>query len=537
MTEPTTDELARELAHERRLDWLLDEAIGGERARATPAGQPAAPRSASSRWLAAALIALGLGAVLGVMHLRSEARQAASAPQDPQPPTPDAKPVEWTECHGPAALDQMPAGVVALRGFNFDDDALAKLASDPRFARLQQLDLGAMDPDARGYGTAIPLTDAGVTELGKLTELRWLSLSQCFQVTGATFAALEALPNLEHLDLTFTHVTSKGLEQLANLPRLRHLDLSYCRDFHGRSLAEIAKIAGLQWLALRDCSTVAAKDALQLTRLRALRHLDLRDCQGHFRGQTMSMGGELESPPIQDGIGVTDAVVAALTDLPLETLLLGGCEALTDAIAEPLAKLTTLRTLDLGELPKVTAGVLPRLPTGLHSLALDDNPQFDDAALARLPAALHLRSLGLGGLVGLTDAGLATILARHALQELDLHVPRIRTKDGTPTTRMTLSPASLDAILAQRGLRSLNLHGVTWVDGSVLAKLAELPEIAHLDLSRCRKLKPADLAAFPHLQDLNVYSTGMANPDVVAVVARWPGCLVVLPNGNRHQVP
>jgi hypothetical protein len=383
-------------------------------------------------------------------------------------------------------------------------------------------------------------------------------------------------------------VQSPAVERLARLGSLRELSLSHCLDFHGRSLAEVAKIPGLRRLELRGCATLSAADAMHLAKLRELRFLDLRDCQGRYRGQTAEVGEPGDSdptdpgsatfvdtdgdglpdarvvPPTQDGIGITDEVVAALAGLPLETLLLGGSESLTDAIGASFGKLSKLRTLDLSNLPKTTGALLAKVPNDLESLVLDDNRHLDGASLRRLPVLPHLRVLGLADLRLLIDADVRAVLAERSVRELRLGGCRdaLRTFLENPRSRLTARVAA--AIATQGQLEHLDLSRATWVDAEVLRAITTLPKLAQLDLTGtgigtaaelaplaasktlrqlklawCRTLDGPGLAALAGapLRELDLYGTNL-KPDEIRELARaWPGCTITMPQGQRHRVP
>lgn len=587
-----TSSAARATAAARQLDWLLGEALG--------AGAAPRIRRAQSPWLAAACVLLGVGAVFGTAHWRHTADSATTAPQDAEAPP-------WHECHGPAALAKVPADVRALRCFDFDDAACAQLA---RFGALERLDLGAMDDRGWSDSYALAITDVGVRSLAKLPKLRWLALGQCHQVRGYGLQALEALPQLEHLDLSWTGVVTEAIERLPRLPALRSLVLSHCMRFRGRALAAIASMPGLQHLELANCTTVRAADALALAAMPALRHLDLSDCQGQFRGQTSSgpgrsgpdvfvdtNGDDLPdrrlaatdpvpegattfvdgdgdglpdlrvdlTPPTEDGVGITDDVVQALAKLPLTTLRLGGCTSLTDAIGPALAKMTTLRELDLGELPLLTSVVLPLLPAELRVLRLANNPKIEGSGWRSLGQLKHLQELDLTGAMQLRDEDFAAILASTSLRVLSLGDPTLNSKMGPPaaatprqpltaqsfallrrheqlhTVRVTNAPwldaARMKELAAIPSLEILELHGSPLPDGC-LALLATSRSLQQLDLSWTHKDVSAELASLAGLplRRLNLRGTPCA-PEAVRKLAaeHWPDCDVVLPNGERFR--
>ncbi len=550
-------------AKERQLDWLLGEVLGGE----TPFGlrtarRAIAPAMPRPRWLAAALAVLAAGTALGVALLRREddGRQA----QEPQGVM--SREIQWYEAHGPASIDSIPPTVVNLRCFDFDDAALVHI---PHFAKLERLDLSGMDVNDRGYAVSLKITDAGLAHLAGVPSLRWLSLAGCHEVKGEGLRVLESLPMLEYLDLTYSGVESPAVERLALLVSLRELSLSHCMNFHGRSLAEVAKCAGLRRLHLQGCVMLSEGDAMHLGKLSQLRCLDLRDCQGRFRGQTESGfskgGAEPPPPPVQDGIGITDRNVAALGKLPLESLLLGGSESLTDAIGGALAKMTTLRHLDLSNLPNTTGDLMAKIPDGLESLALDQNPQIDEAALARLPRLATLKELGLAGLSRLDGATLKAMLENKQLTTLRLGgVVMPHRVVGT-----SLRAADAAILASQKNLQTLDLARAEWIDGTVLDHIAKLPQLTELNLSwldlsgtksdrgkalaslaksrtlrslkltYCEALQRSWLASLvgAPLKELDLYGTKLFSAHIREIAKAWPGCTIKMPDGQRYRVP
>jgi hypothetical protein len=539
-------------ARERQLEWLLGEVHGGVAAGASQAAARERRGARSARWLAAALMVLAATTAFAVAALRDD---ASSPVVEPSPESDEN--IEWHECHGPAALTEVPADVVNLRCFDFDDAALAQLA---HFTKLEWLDLGGMDVNEKGYSTALPITDEGVAHLGKLPSLRWLSLEGCHQVKGERLAGLEAVPRLEHLDLTFTGVRSPAVERLARLPSLRELSLSFCMDFHGSALAAVAKIPGLRRLELRGCTTLSAADVMHLAKLTELRHLDLRDCQGRYLGQRAAIAvdghePEPEPAPVEDGIGVTDASIAALGRLPLETLLLGGCTSLTDAVGPTLAAMPTLRELDLSDLPKTTGALLARVPSGLTALGLSSNRHYTDATLRSLPALPELRELRLANLPGVTDRGIAHLLDGRPLRELVLGEPLPGFMQSSPRD---LTDELLDAMASLHDLRRLQLYQVR-LDGRVLHEIAALPALEELhvssgfvasgalaELAAATSLRRLTLRwldwmtaedlvnAGPNLRELDLRGAKLFARDVRKALAGRRDLVVTMPHGQRE---
>jgi hypothetical protein len=446
-----------------------------------------------------------------------------------------------------------------------------------------------MDVDDRGVARQPQLTDVGVRALAPLSKLRWLCLSQCHEVKGEGLQALAAIPLLEHLDLTYSGVETPSIERLPLLGSLRTLVLSHCMNFHGTALAAVARIPGLRRLELQACTTLSAKDLLSLVALKELRWLDLRDCQGRFLGQRESgftAAGqwkfvdtdddglpdkrvEEQPAPVEDGIGVTDDVIAALSAMPLEALLIGGCESLTDAIGDSLAKMTTLRVLDLSNLPKTSGALLAALPRQLTALSVDRNRAWTAAKLRGFPAMPQLRELGLGALPNLDDASLRVLLADKRLTTLRLGGQGPEVGAGgrlTIPTDPTLTAAAIDVVLACQDLESLSCERHSpWLDTAGIARLTALPKLRELDLTSafhigdtevaalaaCRALQSLRLMGCPRvtdaglsvlaevpLRELDLYGTKCDPARVRELAARhWPGCTITLPNGQRIRTP
>lgn len=552
------------VAKERQLAWLLDETLGGRRPAAPAATLRTQPMHAPMPWLAAAVALFAVAAAVGVAVLRDHAPPATQPAQDG-----DAPP---HECHGPDELARVPADVVRLHCFDFDDAACVELA---RFPQLEWLDLSGMDVDANGVSRPPRITDAGVRALAKLTKLRWLCLAQCEAMRGDGLQELAVLPQLEHLDLTHSGVQSPAIELLPFLGNLRTLVLSHCLDFHGSALEGVANLPRLRRLELQGCATIAAGDLLPLVALTELRWLDLRDCQGRYRGQRAA-APDFEAParfvdtdrdgipdrrivrpqPVEDGIGVTDAVVAALTALPLEALLLGGCTSLTPAIGDKLAKLRTLRVLDLSNLPQLHDATLGKLPASLVQLSLRDSSQLRATALPALP---NLRGLDLRGL-SLSATDLQNVLANRAIEALslgalvrdDMHVETLGPGAAAVLaahanlSRLRLSPCfwlstqTLGRIATLANLQELDVAGSADVGDEQVAVLAACRALHTLQLTRCPRVTGTTLASLAEvpLRELDLYGT-KCDPEHVRTIAPklWPGCVVTLPNGQRFRTP
>lgn len=547
------------IARERQLEWLLDEVLGARRPN-TASQTPTARRA--NHWLAAAVavLAIGIAIAVALTHESTEPRSFA-IPQEP------AESIPWHECHGAGQLDAVPADVTNLKCFSFDDAAIAKLA---RFTQLQRLDLSGNDPDQRGVTRQLAITDACLADVAKLSNLRWLSLSGCGQVTGSTLAQLSAVPQLEHLNLSSTKVTSQAIATLPELPSLRELSLSFCSEFFGRSLADVARIPGLRSLNLSYCFTVGAADFMHLSKLHELRHLDLSLCVGAFMGQSAAIfddvtNGEPPEQPKPDGIGVNDAVVAALSGLPLESLNLNDCHNVSNAIGPSIAKMKKLQSLQIRNLHKTDAGLLERLPTHLRALSINTNHHYTQAGLRRLTRFPHLTELGLSGLRHLDDRTLAAAVQGKPLRKLRIGGALDTRRMGPQTNILQpkLTAACAEVLAGLTELEELELPFCEWLSADVMKTFATLPRLRHISFhgakittlacaalaaseslrsisfSRCPSMQIESLRALQgtSLTKLDLYSTQLEADAVNEVIQQWPRCVVRMPNGRWLRVP
>ncbi|MBL8738163.1 MAG: hypothetical protein JNL12_17150, partial [Planctomycetes bacterium] len=249
----------------------------------------------------------------------------------------------------------------------------------------------------------------------------------------------------------------------------------------------------------------------------------------------------------------------ALATLPLTTLRLGGCSALTDDIGPALAKMVTLRELDLAQLPKANGALLQDLPIQLERLAIGGNTHWRATTLALLPTFSSLFELRAdGGLSGYAELAWA---AGTSLRLLEIAAPAGRLSQDGSATQPAVDPqqvADLERLLAaQVHLESLILHPGLGVPRSLIEVAGALPYLRSLELhvpsdlaplARSRTLQELRLvdnafdgSALASLRDVPLRVLDVRNtrcdPATVQKLAteHWPGCTVVLPNGSRFR--
>ena len=73
-------------------------------------------------------------------------------------------------------------------------------------------------PQLRSLSVSGEITDAGLTTIGKLTELEYLSISDA-SITDAGLASLEPLTKLRFFFLNNVRITDNGIRHIAQLRR------------------------------------------------------------------------------------------------------------------------------------------------------------------------------------------------------------------------------------------------------------------------------------------------------------------------------
>ena len=209
---------------------------------------------------------------------------------------------------------------------------------------------------------------------------------------------------------------------------------------------------------------------------------------------------------------------------------------LDDSLIAPLAKLTGLRTLDLGGVgirPKVLSLLagLPHVeqltaPAGLTDAAMAEiarmpslrilhvsRDQLTDEGLRSLGKLTSLEGLDLYGNPGITDEGLSALRSLHSLRHLrlgaasrltDRAMTHLAALPSLKTLRLDARPITdegLRHLSASRSLERLDLHGQERITGRGVARLGNLRQLKALDISSAA-FTEADLAAIAAMANL-----------------------------------
>jgi internalin A len=241
------------------------------------------------------------------------------------------------------------------------------------------------------------------------------------------------LKQLRKLDLSYTKVSDRGLENLRPLQNVVSLNCYYCEYISDGGIAYLKQWDKLEYLNLRG-TEVTSKVFEHLAKMRKLKTLDV----GFSR--------------------VNDDGFDALASLEeLSELHIGGDKM--SGLALPLLRL-------LPSLTHLDVNGSQRTDSGRWGLMLSD------LNVDSLSALTQLRSLNMGGAL-VTDVGMKFIEPMVALEELNL-------------SRMDITAQALAPLTKLPKLRRLNVSQSDRIDDKASQFVLRLPKLEALDLSETR---------------------------------------------------
>jgi Leucine-rich repeat (LRR) protein len=244
-------------------------------------------------------------------------------------------------------------------------------------------------------------------------------------VSDSDMAALAALPNLAHLDLSLTRISDHGLQQLKAALAITDLNLCYAELITDAGLSAVKGWKHLRRLNLRG--TKVTDTTLQhLSAVTTLESLDIGSAQ------------------------ITDVGLDLITSLPnLKELTVGG-NKLTDNGLQPLRQLPGLTYLDL------TGS--QRTDSGLWSVSLSE-PGLDAIDTLR-----NMRWLRLNGTL-IAARGLERLKDLARLERLDLEGCKRVGDDAAPV------------LASFRSLNAVDLTGTSFTEKGVVALRHAKPDL------------------------------------------------------------
>jgi internalin A len=322
------------------------------------------------------------------------------------------------------------------------------------------------------------VTDKGLIELARLSELRTLNLSGT-SVSLTDSVDLSGWKNLSRLDLSRCPIADDGIKFLAKLTALEELDLSGT-SVTGTGLPALADLPKLRSLRLTD-APLTDEGAKGIAKLKQIRILYANNSPPLLPAPTE------KSRRVPGAVRITDVGLAelggckSLRELNLARTAIKGegfhgfaKHALLRDIDLEQSAITAACLLELREIPNIRSLNLARTAItgdGLQLLAqlpflsrinLDESKANDDGM--KLVARLKpLRDLSLQS-TAVTSAGVNS-LGENILVHLNLNKTKV---DGLATKTLT----------GMKALRSLYLQGAAIPEGNLQQLKAALPDCA-----------------------------------------------------------
>lgn len=438
--------------HQRLVEVLLEQEFAATRAVA-----PSSPVRSSSRWLAAALVVLGVGAVLGTMTLRRGGEPAMVPMQDPQPAP--KEPVIKAEFSNPVRTYEEFLGraknaerVHMTVGGTLSNATLVGHEQVGNF--LSSLPAGCK-PLASSEPSNAPTAALRVTfRLGGNT-------------TTSLWAVLDGNPAFWVGDHIGPFEMPASLQQSLNTLYAEALTNGRIAQGIAYTLEELARVPATA-TAIQCPPLPPGEVSKHLGRFAKLKRVD--QVIAHSLGSGAPISIEIRSP----------ARLAEFAVLPhLQHLGMSGT-AFSDLDAQDITRLPALQSLSfrggLGELHEPSMQLLVRKLDAIELISVQQGPELLRAVIA----AGRIRSVALFG-VKPSPEDFAALAAMPTLRDLDL-------------TGIWWTDAHLAQLVqAHTRLERLRLQS-TEVTPAGLCSLAALPELRELDLRR-EMVKAADLDA------------------------------------------
>lgn len=296
--------------------------------------------------------------------------------------------------------------------------------------------------------------------------------------------AVGRLRGLEALNLNGANVTDTGFAHVARLTRLRWLRMGFNRKLTARSLGVIGGLKRLEEVEQCDL-LVSDSDMAALAGLSHLKKLDLFSSRISDAGLTHLRGlSRLEWLQLR-GRAITSSGLAHLGNLKRLKLLNLYKTAVKDL--GPIAGLTALESLDLGETPVDDEGLAPVAGfTKLTGLDLM-NTKITDRGLAGVQNLKGLTHLDLTG-TAVTDAGLAHLAGLTKLQNLRLgrtavsdagltHLAGMQELDLLFLDHTRVTDAGLPVLAGLKGCRQVSAGGTGVTDAGIAAIQSQVPRM------------------------------------------------------------
>jgi Leucine-rich repeat (LRR) protein len=272
------------------------------------------------------------------------------------------------------------------------------------------------------------VTDRGIEQLGRLRQLEDLRLDTAEFITDSAMSHLRANPALRRLVLRGTDITDVGLPYVAELKGLTSLDISFSMlgDVGLESLPELTELEELK-LGGNLITGINLNFLKLLPKLKKLSFHGIQRRNASACWSPLITDLDLDSISLLSGLEELDLGIGISLGMRGEPAAPGGgnCRVtggiqVSDLGLAKLSKLKKLRRLDVSGAQLTPAGlkVLQSLPQ-LERLSLWNVPALDDSAAAVLAAIPSLVNLDMS-YTSISDEGLRSLAALPNLKLLYL---------------------------------------------------------------------------------------------------------------------
>jgi len=229
------------------------------------------------------------------------------------------------------------------------------------------------------------LDDRALQQLSKCSNVTNLSLScgaEANMVSDKGLAEIGKMTQLKELSLSWTEITDKGLQVLQKLPNIERLSLHGANNISNDGLKEVARLKNLKHLEL--AGTNITDDGLK--HIENLGHLKILDLRGLAIGdegvETLSKIGSLQELLLID-TKITDSAVKSISILPnLEDLSISRT-SVSDKAVPYLKQMKGLKCLSV-QGAKLTPGGICELRKALPDAHIFTGQSAMEQQLARL---------------------------------------------------------------------------------------------------------------------------------------------------------
>lgn len=344
--------------------------------------------------------------------------EISSTPAPAPSPVPDASsPVEL-----PVIMPTVPEPVVpppnpqelagrlmSMKPGEIDDAVLTQVANVPEAA--------AMITELTMAGSHV--TGAGLSQLPKYPQLKSVNMAGMSHLASGDMSTLGKVKSLVDVDLRSTQAEDNLLHGLATLPHLQSAQLDHTRVTTA-GVAALKACLELQSLSLE--STAVTDEALIALAGTPLRKLNVR-----FTGVSDAGVSALGRTATLEELNVADTrttfqAFKTFKDPPLRVLNVGSTAFGVDGLVliRNFKNLEELYLYQAGILEQPKANVFRSLPK-LRVLVLNNNQISDQGVDILLKGHKTLERLELGGMKSISDRGLAALVPNKALKYLNVH--------------------------------------------------------------------------------------------------------------------